>query len=370
MFELLKNKKLLIVTFVMIMCNLYSQKSKLFYIQPNYHYGFFIENSKINNDIFPDNYYALDFKIGVQTKGENWWHKNFNYPSYGVGFYKSFSNNYSVFGSPFAIYAFFEGTLFKIKKISFNYDYGAGVGYLNKHYNKYNNPKNDIASTYINYFLNIKLSLNYKISERFNASIGAHFSHFSNGALQMPNFGLNMYGINTGLKYYFNSKNTSNKFIRKKIKTEINIAELKKNIFTLSLGFGACRETYNKQSPLYSVYTAVFNYNRRYTNITSYGVGLDAFYNGSVVTHKGYYDYKNLEIVFYGVHLSHVIHINKLDFISDLGTYINDRNLKGFIWARLGYRYNITNYMFTQISFKTQNGAKADFIEFVIGAKL
>jgi len=360
-----------IILLLIISINIFAQKNKIskqLYIEPEFHYGYFINNS--SNNIFPDYYTALDFKIGIQTIGENWWHKKWRYPSYGIGIYKGFYNNPEVLGSPFACYIFFNGNFFKIKKLSFNYEYGTGLAYLNKYHNVSKDKQNDIVSTEIEYFANIKFNFNYKISERVDLIAGLHFSHFSNGALKMPNYGLNVYGYNASLRYYFNSKKQNDKFTRAPKIDIVETPKFKKNRFVIFASAGACVETYNTESPLYLMWSVSVNYNRRYSSIASYGGGFDAFYDGSIVTHNGYENLTEIKKIFYTVHLSHVLHINKFDFITDLGTYFNYRNLKGYLWARIGHRYNITNNFFCQVGLKTQNGAKADFIEFALGVKI
>jgi len=364
-------KKIISLILFIISFNVFSQEnktSKLLYFEPEFHYGYFLNNS--SNNIFPDNYTAFDFKVGVQTKGENWWHKKWNYPTYGIGFYKGFYNSPDVLGNPFGIYTFLNGKFLRIKRFSFNYEYGAGVGYLDKYYSNSENNQNDVVSTPIEYFINIKFNFNYIVSERITLIAGAHFSHFSNGALQMPNYGMNDYGYNASIRYHFYSKKHNDKFSRGDNIDLKEIPQFKKNLFVFFGSIGGCVETYNTESPLYFMWSLSANYNRRYAAIASYGGGFDAFYDGSIPTHAGYENYTDTQKIFYTFHLSHVLHINKLDFLSDLGTYLNDTKLKGYLWARIGYRYNITNHFFAQISFKTQNGAKADFIEFAIGTKI
>ena len=345
-----------------------SKTSKLYYFEPEFHYGYFLNNS--SNNILNDNYTALNVKLGVQTKGENWWHKKWNYPTYGIGFYKGFFNSPDILCSPFSIYAFFGGRFFKIKRLSFNYEYGAGVSYLDKYYSNSKDNLNDVVSTPIEYFANIEFNFNFSVSERLDLITGVHFSHFSNGALHMPNYGLNNYGLNASIRYHFNTKKQDPKFSRGEEIDIIKVPEFKKNSFVVFGAVGACVETYNTESPLYLMWSLSVNYNRRYSPIASYGGGLDAFYDGSIITHGGYENKTELQKIFYTIHLSHVLHINKFDFLTDLGTYFNYHDLKGYLWARLGYRYNITNHFFTQISFKTQNGTKADFIEFAVGTKI
>ena len=185
----------------------------------------------------------------------------------------------------------------------------------------------------------------------------------------MPNYGLNTYGYNASIRYYFNSKKEGEIFTRGKNVDIIETPKFRKNLIVIFGAVGACVETYNKESPLYLMWSLSANYNRRYSPIASYGGGLNAFYDGSIITHHGYENTSEINKIFYTAHLSHVIHINKLDFITDLGTYFNYQELKGYAWARIGYRYNITKHFFGQISFKTQNGTKADFIEFAVGTK-
>ncbi len=367
----LKIKKFIFYIILFISFNVFAQDSintKLFYIEPEFQYGYFLNNS--NNGILNDNYTAINIKFGIQTKGSNWWHKKWGYPSYGIGFYKGFYNSPNILGNPFAFHVFFNGNFFRIKKFSFNYEYSLGLGFFDKYHTTSKDSLNDVISTPVEYFANIEFNFKYQISQRLDFILGGHFTHFSNGALKMPNYGLNNYGVNASIRYYFNTKKYDDKFYRGKNINIIEVPKFKKNSFVVFGAIGACVETYNTESPLYLMWSISANYNRRYSPITSWGGGLDAFYDGSIITHAGYENKTETQRIFYTIHLSHVLHINKFDFLTDLGTYFNYTTLKGRLWARLGYRYNITNHFFAQISFKTQNGAKADFIEFAVGTKI
>ena len=367
-------KKILFIS-ILFLCStiLLAQKKQktehLFFFNYELYTGKFIENSHVSNDFFPNNYVSYDLKFGVKTFGEKYWHESLNYLSYGFGINHSFLNT-EVLGNPFAVYVFLNGPFITYKKISLNYEFNNGISFNPTHYDEETNPNNDIVGSLINYYANIRVLMRYQISERFDVDAGVHLLHNSNGSLALPNYGLNIYGFSMGLKYYFTDAKTDDKFIRKENKVfKGDIPKFKKNIWSGFFVLGAKMSTVSDyDSPLYSMWSIVFNYHRRYSISGSYGGGVDALYDGTIQTYKGYENVKEFEKIYYGLHLSHIFHIGKFGIVTQLGTYVSEQSIKDLMWARLAVRYHFAKNLFIQSNFKTKDGLRADFIGIGVGA--
>ena len=340
----------------------------LYFFNYELYTGKFIENSHVSKDFFPNNYVSYDLKFGVKTFGKKYWHESLNYLSYGFGINHSFLNT-EVLGNPFAVYVFLNGPFFTYKKFSVNYEFNNGISFNPTYYDKETNPNNDLVGSLINYYANIRILMRYQISERFDIDAGVHLLHNSNGAFALPNYGLNVYGISMGLKYYFTDAKTDVKFIRQENTIfKGNIPEYRKNIWSGFFVLGAKRAaTPKNDSPLYPMWSVAANYHRRYSISGSYGIGVDALYDGTVHTFKGYENATEFEKIFYGVHLSHIIYISKFSVVTQLGAYVSEQSIKDLIWARLAIRYHFAKNLFIQSNFKTKDGLRADFIGIGVG---
>jgi hypothetical protein len=299
---------------------------------------------------------------GIQTKGSEQWEKSFNYPRYGLGLYTLLSGSPDIFGNAYAVFTFLNFDFFRINKLSFFYEFAPGINYSPTHYDALTNNRNDIISTDINFFVNMRLAFAYRFN-RITFILGGNFTHFSNGATNMPNKGLNMYGLSTSLKYNFYNYDDI-KFIETPKKYIHN-----KNNYSLFFASGYKERLIDGEynSKKFVIYTLSASYGRLYSKISEVGLGLDLFFDSSLEYDKEFKDKSRSEYLQYGFHISHLFHLNKIGLLTDLGIYLKNRDIKGPLWSRLGLRYNFIKNIFTQISLKTQYGAKADFIEWSLG---
>ena len=208
----------------------------------------------------------------------------------------------------------------------------------------------------------MRLAFAYRFN-RITFILGGNFTHFSNGATNMPNKGLNMYGLSTSLKYNFYNYDDI-KFIETPKKYIHN-----KNNYSLFFASGYKERLIDGEynSKKFVIYTLSASYGRLYSKISEVGLGLDLFFDSSLEYDKEFKDKSRSEYLQYGFHISHLFHLNKIGLLTDLGIYLKNRDIKGPLWSRLGLRYNFIKNIFTQISLKTQYGAKADFIEWSLG---
>jgi len=177
------------------------------------------------NDIFSQNYLGGDIFIGkvlrhkdgllfdippistgvdiwyqTQTSGQKAWHRYWGKPRIeGLIKYVSFGNK-DILGSAIAIA---PGISFRVKQWKnsrLNFHYAPGMAYLTKEFNPITNPDNNAIGSHVNNLTRFKLSYERPISDRWSTSLSFSFSHFSNGLTSSPNSGLNVYGLNLGLK--------------------------------------------------------------------------------------------------------------------------------------------------------------------------
>lgn len=150
--------------------------------------------------------YAIEVSAFKQTDGSKNWQKKLHYPEIGGGFYAVIHHNRDTIGNGFGTYMFWKYPLVRSKVVDFYLKMGAGLGVLTKKYDAIKNPVDNPIGSYVNVFVLIRFGLDWKISRQFKLVTAFTYSHFSDGAVQLPNLGINTPTGTIGLVYYPQNK--------------------------------------------------------------------------------------------------------------------------------------------------------------------
>lgn len=196
--------------------NFFDFKSNDMYIEGGLRYGInipFVPRHAYIKD-FPQ--YGLDLRLGKQTDGTKEWEEWFNYPAYGFLFryehntldsakheYRNATNDiiteWVPIGDCFTLAGFINGHIYKGRKWSFDYDIMGGLSFW---------PKfgNEFIGSFMNVHLSIDAGPTVQISKNLDVLGRFIFSHSSNGALVLPNHGVNVYSYQLGCRYHLNDR--------------------------------------------------------------------------------------------------------------------------------------------------------------------
>ncbi len=340
--------------------------------QLKYHVNRFPRNHSVLDDFLTKtNANAIEARIGITTYGKKQWHKRWKYPTYGIAILQTTWGGSKYLGNPGAVYLFFNTPLLNSKKkVSLNYDVGLGLGYGTKRYDSITNPTNDLIGSSLNMLINFRVELNYDFSNRLSADLGAGWTHYSNGRVRTPNIGINMVGVNVGLRYHFRPSD-------KALYEGDNYKPKQLNPVTpefvpfgeySAVVTGGWRESSNHvdSKTIYGVGSFTIEANRHYGTIGKYGIGFDLFYDGGLA--EEYPDGVSAKKFLYkGIHIGHEFKINKFAFITQIGAYLQKTPEKGFVYTRFALRYNVTKNINVRCGLKTLNGFAADFAEAGVG---
>ena len=172
-----------------------------FFLEPGFRYSKHIP--------FPDfaDYpvYEADLRLGWQTTGKKDWQRQFNYPNIGLGlryehntmrdYLDGMSQSLITLGDCYSAYGFVNGHLIRRKRFQFDYSWGVGLSF-------WPNSGNRFISTPITVHLTLDFGPAFRLSENWDCYIRAVFSHASNGAIFVPNKGVNVLGGQVGVRYY------------------------------------------------------------------------------------------------------------------------------------------------------------------------
>ncbi|MBB6463385.1 acyloxyacyl hydrolase [Flammeovirga kamogawensis] len=353
--------------------------------QTKIHFGGHFSTGVDGLEEVENNYFsALELRVGWKGYGRKKWHQLFGYPTYGFGLYQAtFFPEANILGNPSALYGFFNGPFKTYNKWSLNYDLGAGLAYDFFGYDPKNNPDQTAIGSDFNFYLTVSVEGNFKISRRLDGSAGLLFTHFSNGRTRTPNKGVNLYGANIGVKYYFNP------YIPKKGGVYIpkDKDPREKNIhydlpefhpfweyYTFVSG-GVSTSPYNieDQNKYYGTATWAVDVARNYSRKGKYGIGVDLFYDGSLVEeYQSQYPngVPNSKLFYPGIHVSHELMIHRFTVVTQVGVPLMNVEGRGGWYARVGGRYDVTKNIFAHLALKTPGGFIADFIEWGVGFRM
>lgn len=150
--------------------------------------------------------------VGYQTTGEKEWEQCFNFPSYGFFFryehntidsakYEHRDANglpvteyINTIGDCYSVGGFINGNFYRGRNWSFDYDILAGLSFWPKY-------GNEFIGSLMNVHLGIDIGPTFRISRNMDLGLRFWFAHSSNGAIVLPNHGVNVYGYQLNCRY-------------------------------------------------------------------------------------------------------------------------------------------------------------------------
>lgn len=371
----MKASILSLITALVLALPLSAQDGKLMFTDIKLHSGSHIYTGQNLTDFLQYGYGALELRLGWQTNGKQDWQHEYNYPYFGVGWYTGTLGDPAVFGQPNALYGFVGFPVGKHKRHSFNPELALGLTYGLEPYNPDNNPVNDAIGASMAVYFNLNFGFNYALNREMDLIYGVDFTHFSNGRSFTPNYGLNMFGLNLGARYHFNTGQKSySPGIRPEkvlpVRADYATISRKKLLFNennvmVTLGFGTSQNDADAGTDnRYFNFSGIIDYQHFFSIKHGVSAGLDFFHDGSL-------EPRGDETEMIGGHLGYDFRFWDLTVRLQMGNYITGPESRmGSIYMRPAIKYNFIERMYAQVGLKTLNGAVADWIEFGFGYEI
>ena len=351
------------------------------YIQVIYHNGVNPSRSEYMKDVFSNGFQALELRYGFQTTGRQMWQQLHNYPQYGFGTYFGDLGGAaaaSIIGRPMAVFFFFGTPAVRFGRFTFNIDGSFGLAFNLKPYDPEKNPYQNVIASKGNMYFNANFILYFEVSDRVDLSFGYGLTHYSSGRLFTPQAGVNTLGLNLGVKYNFNPIKNYTKLKDPDYKPTVRpdyIKREKPEFKTNSeFQFMYAVGTVQSERPLgepegmrYFTSTFAIDWAYQVARKIKTGVGLDAFYDGSLI--ETYPDWEGKEFstlskMSFGTHIGIQYLIERFAFIYYLGAYMyKESPARGGWYMRAGGRIRIVDNLHVNLTLKTMNGGIADWIE-------
>jgi hypothetical protein len=185
--------------------SLYSQKTDstvYSFLGFQAHYGFIIPHSPAIEPVSHTNPYGFEFSINkFKTSLESWRIFNhYNISGVQAGYFNF--QNPEIVGSAFMLTVFTEPILSFSDKYFFSIKAGAGFSYLTKIYDPESNQTNMFFSTHLGFPLYLRTRFKYRVGDKTYLTLSASYNHISNGAIRIPNYGINFPTISLGIEYF------------------------------------------------------------------------------------------------------------------------------------------------------------------------
>lgn len=308
-----------------------------------------------------DHIQPVHLRWGIKTRGTKAWQHAMGLPEMGIGLFRSNLGNNEIYGTATALYGFAAWSLFP--PLNLRYQIGFGLAHLTKHFDAQSNYTNIAIGSHLNIYFDATLKTHIPLNRQWRLLYFLQFTHFSNGKLQSPNKGLNLITNNIGVSYHFG-----------------NLSPHKGSVFPapqppahhVSVWTGIGLKTISRDVPGRKLASTLgIHYRRSPSSITSWGGGLDLFYDESLRKDpKPNAPDRNSNLYQLGLHADLDKHIERFTITVQIGGYLyTPVTPEGPVYTRLGLRYGITDKLWCNLSLKSHY-AIASFVEWGLGYNL
>jgi hypothetical protein len=275
-----------------------------------------------------------------KTFGSKPWHKPLNYPEVGgaVGYFR-FGDN-KVFGDAYTILGTAKFYLFRSKYVNGFIRIGGGFGFLTRYHDYITNPQNNIVSSVVNLAVQFRTGLEFKPHPQFAIQTAFNFTHYSNSAATVPNYGINIIGGSIGIKVY--PKLTTEEYDCTKKKPK------KRNEVMARYQFGL-QQVYGQNGPIYPVHGGSIVYLRYLNSANKIFGGFAVEYlqglNNKLVYNDTEKDDALRESIFPSLLIGDEIILGKASMLFALGVYLTkNKHIPYPVYAKVGGNYYFAEF--------------------------
>ena len=335
-----------------------------FDISANYHYGFIIAHRTTIVPLQQDHTKSFELAIRKNTFGKKTWQQLYHYPAVGLKYLFIDLGNPQHLGTGQALIPFIDLPLNKNERAKLSFNFGWGIGYIEKPFNKDNNYKNIAIGSRWNSAIGFSTDLKLKLLKKIFLNTGISLTHFSNGSLSTPNLGVNVASVKVGITHGLGK---GKPFIRD------SLPPFEKKIRNSIYAAGGVKQIYPVYGPDYYVFILSAARLKQFNRKKAIGFGIDVHYDESV-THKlkddSVSDSGFTSGIRAGINCTYEFIFSDFSITEQFGGYIYSKlKSEGTFYNRLGLRYQFTKKYFACFNLKS-HWAKADFFEWGIGVRL
>jgi hypothetical protein len=341
-------------------------KDKL-WIEGKVHYGFVIPHHENLTHLAAQHFCMMEVDVVQASNGDHLWEEQHHYPLKGISFLYSDLGGSKPLGKAYACIPYLDFDLTRRGKVKLFFRFGAGLGYLSKRFSRLDNYKNIAIGSHFNAAIQLGYELRWKATPRLDVTAGVSLTHFSNGAIKIPNLGINIASLSAGCAYKLDKQQPT-------LVKNANLLDFSRKWEYRVFAMFGVSELYAAYGPKFPamVLSATFLKPVGKTNKRRIGAGLDVFYdeaNIESLSRIGKPVKSNVEVVRPGVNFTHQFNFSRLSLVLQLGAYVYTKYKgDGYIYDRLSLHYLFGKHYMVHLGLKTHLFS-ADMIEYGLGYK-
>lgn len=289
-----------------------------------------------------------------QTNPGPTWNKTKRLPQWGIGLSATHAGSKYV-GTIICLYPYIKLPLFTAGFAESNLRFGFGAGWVQKPYDKINNPEDELLSQKISTHANIQWQNEFRLSAHHFINTAVTFYHLSNAKTSLPNLGINIPSLSIGYRYAFNGDNKRPVLSRDSSSQKI--------FYTVFLS-GGVKQMQVPDSSYYFVklLTGEISKQISYSSILSVGMFITddaSVKTDPLVKHLG--GIKTSQVALYG---SYQYNLGRMMIPVQFGVFVYNSNSS--LLESVGLRYKLSHNWIAELMLKA-HGHKADLMHVGIG---
>jgi hypothetical protein len=328
------------------------------------HFGFIIPHSPTIARISRQHFNMLETSINFHNSGQKPWQQLYFQPNWGLTWVYSGLGGNPYFGQMHELLAHFNFQAIRKKHYRLEFKLGTGIGFVEKVFDPVTNYKNLAIGSRINAAIELNFNQVVRINKNLDWISGLGLNHQSNGAAKMPNKGINIFTVNTGIRYSFGK-------IKEQTIEKDSLYHPGKRWLLIKQS-GGLKEDYPPGGSKYLLAGTSVNLYFRQSDKNYWGTGIEYMFDASTQPSlEAIYANKNFNGANHkiGICANYLLMINRLGISLQLGAYVFDKYKSSSpVYDRIGLNYFAGNHIVTFIALKT-HFAKADYIEYGLAYK-
>lgn len=298
-----------------------------------------------------------------QLRGGKDWHQHHALPAYRIfASVTSFSNPGAI-GLAWTAGGQMSFPIVRSKCFQLSQVTAVGLGFFPLRYQRAKHESQPAIGSLLNYHIRLGFEASFRPYRHLELFSGLSFGHWSNGALKMPNLGLNVAGFSFGIKGgwgLFYAAKEKRRFARQPFMLHM----------VLSSGSKQIDPPGGKIYPIASLYIEAA---RRLTPKSGFTLGTDFFYDSSIRSKalaREQEDRGGRMNFRFGVHAGYEFYIHRFAAFFHFGIYaLRYDRLTGILYQRIGIKYELPARIILTTALKSHMFT-ADCVEFGMGYRL
>ncbi|MBP5369906.1 MAG: acyloxyacyl hydrolase [Bacteroidales bacterium] len=304
---------------------------------------------------------GVGFEYLVETDGSRAWENIYGHPRLGAAFYYE-DFHYDVLGKAFSNAVIAEFPLVKRGFFGMDMRFLAGTGYVTKKFDSETNPDNLLVGSRFSAFFVFGPQFQFFMNRPQRLLMGFNFVHWSNGAMRLPNLGLNLMQWHIGVQGRIGGEKP--RFQGEPVETIVYNKWQK----YVTAAFGV-REANQPEGPKYCILSTTAGIYRMMGKRTRIGAGLDFFRDPSQLKKFGNsgIEYSDGSPCLLGLHFAYGFCFGRTTATLHLGGFLfNEIYDELPIYDRLVINYHITPHIMANLGLRTYF-MRAEYIEWGVG---